>query len=211
MALTSFDRQPIISTDQNDPLDASRGVDSHKQALVTIDADAPSSAVLPLPAITREPVFEVQWSGADLGAGIADFDVYVSTNGGPWTLWIAATATNSAGFLGEHGHTYAFYTIARDHVGFVEDPPAAADASTTILLESSLLLSIELIEGAQPEDLVLRLSYPVEQGFDYQVEFLDVLGDGASWQPLPDSPHNSGSMILPVPEEARFFRVQRTP
>ncbi|HAB17422.1 MAG TPA: hypothetical protein DCE44_13340, partial [Verrucomicrobiales bacterium] len=209
IGLISFDRQPIISTDQIDPLDASRGFDPQKQALVTIDADAPSSAVLPLPAITREPVFEVKWSGTDLGAGIADFDVYVSTNGGPWSLWIAATATNSAGFLGENGNTYAFYTLARDHVGFVEPPPATADASTTVILPLPLVVSVELIEGSPAEGLSIRLSYPVEPDFDYFVEFRDLLGGEDEWQSVAENPHNTSAVTIPTSEEFRFFRVQR--
>ncbi len=71
VAQISFDRQPVIATDQVDPHDPSKGVDPAKQCLTTIDRTPPQSAVTGLPA-TSLPQFTVAWSGNDgPGAGIA--------------------------------------------------------------------------------------------------------------------------------------------
>src|SRR5690606_612036 len=81
-----FDINEIISTDQVDPQDRSKGIDPDKQALVTLDGDHPDSAIGVLPAETGGEEFLVSWSGTDTGSGIAGFDIYVSVNDGPWNL-----------------------------------------------------------------------------------------------------------------------------
>jgi hypothetical protein len=97
----------------------------------TIDSGTPTSNVIALPA--RENAnFTVKWGGSDEvgGSGIASYDVFVSENGGPYTLWLAATALTSARFAGQPGRTYRFFSQAADHVGHVEAAPGLADAQT---------------------------------------------------------------------------------
>jgi RHS repeat-associated protein len=132
VALIRFDDQTIIATNQVDPLDATQGTDPAKEALNTIDADAPESAVTALPAQAAGSSFEVDWSGSDLGAGIATFDIYVSVDGGAFAPWLLATSADSAIYTGEAGHSYAFYSVAVDHVGRREFAPAGADTTTTV-------------------------------------------------------------------------------
>ncbi len=67
-------------------------------------------------------------------SGIKDYTVFVSEDGGPFEVWLDNYADTSATFTGQRGRTYFFYSIARDHTGNVEDPPAAADALTKIVL-----------------------------------------------------------------------------
>ena len=40
--------------------------------------------------------FLVCWNGNDVGAGIAGYDIYASTNRGPWGLWLANTTNSCA-------------------------------------------------------------------------------------------------------------------
>ncbi|MBU1486936.1 hypothetical protein KKH56_02650 [bacterium] len=47
------------------------------------------------------------------------------------TVWIT-TADTSAIFAGQDGHTYRFYSIARDNVGNIESAPETPDAETTV-------------------------------------------------------------------------------
>ncbi|MHB9068390.1 MAG: RHS repeat-associated core domain-containing protein [Pirellulaceae bacterium] len=103
--------------------------------LHTIDAGLPTSSVDPLPAIISTPDFEVTWSGSDdaNGSGIASFDVFVSDNGGPFTVWQQGTSATSATFAGQRQHTYAFYTTAVDHVGHREAVPLTADTQTQVI------------------------------------------------------------------------------
>ena len=104
----------------------------------TIDAGAPTSSVNPLPA-TSGPRFTVSWAGLDDkgGSGIATFNVFVSTDGGPYTVFLAGTAATSASFNGVAGHRYAFSTTAVDHVGNVQ-PSLSAPSVTTVTTVANL-------------------------------------------------------------------------
>jgi RHS repeat-associated protein len=143
----SFDYQPTIATNLKDPHDPTKGTDPAKECLNTIDADPPTSSVAALPASSCSQ-FLVSWSGEDIGAGIASYDVYVSDNGGEWTLWLAATTGTCDRYDGEVGHTYAFYSIAHDNVGHSEPLPPVADATTKIT-DRCGIISVLYVEGAQ--------------------------------------------------------------
>jgi hypothetical protein len=104
--------------------------------LNTIDALSPSSNVLPLPGTQTVSDFNVSWSGSDDtgGSGIRNYDIYVSDNGGPYTVWLTTTET-SANFTGVNGHQYLFYSRARDNVGNIEDAPTQADTITEVMVD----------------------------------------------------------------------------
>lgn len=141
VALISFDGQQTIATDQIDPFDPSVGVDPNKQALVTIDATAPESAVLTLPSESGRS-FMVHWSGTDIGSGVASYKLHVSTNGGPFGLWQQSTNASSGVFQGELGKTYAFYSVAADNVGNIEAAPFVPDAQTMVVSNAPTLAAI---------------------------------------------------------------------
>jgi hypothetical protein len=58
--------------------------------------------------------------------------VYVSDNGGPIQLWLDATTETSDEYEGLADHTYRFYSVATDNVGYREAEPPQADAETTV-------------------------------------------------------------------------------
>jgi len=95
----------------------------------TIDASLPGSRVLARddagPLATTS--FEVAWEGADEGAAVASYTVYVADNGGAWTPWLRDTTASQAEFTGERGHTYGFYTVATDNAGNLDTAPGAPD------------------------------------------------------------------------------------
>ena len=136
VATIQFDYNQPLRTDLVDPHNPAVGIDPNKQALVTIDADPPTSSVTGLPTGVNKD-FEVSWSGTDSAAGIVSYDIYVSTNGGPWTLWLSATTSTSATFHGQFPNAYAFYSVARDGTGNVEAPPSTPDAQTTVTFNNS--------------------------------------------------------------------------
>ena len=80
------------------------------------------------------PSFQVSWGGSDDtgGSGIAGYNVYVSTNGGAYSLWKSMTTQPAARFSGEQGKTYRFYSVAVDNVGHEEQAPSSADATTQV-------------------------------------------------------------------------------
>ena len=101
--------------------------------LNTIDRDAPVTHVLLLPATESTTTFPVQWTGGDAGAGIRDFSIYVSDNGGAFTLWQDHTAAVSANFTGAVGHAYGFFALGTDLVGNVEALKRVADTTTQVV------------------------------------------------------------------------------
>jgi MBG domain (YGX type) len=142
VALIRFDGQPAISTDQVDDHDPSQGTDPTKQAHNTIDAVAPTSSVMPLPAVTTNPTFMVMWDGKDDagGSGIDVFSVFVSIDRGPFDVWLQGTTEMEASYDGARGHSYAFISIATDNVGLHQSTPTTFQAITMVspLLATSL-------------------------------------------------------------------------
>ena len=117
-----------IFFDYNEPMDT-------PHIFNTVDASLPTSTVLALPATTNRNVFPVQWGGADAygGAGIGGFDIYVADNSGPWQVWLQNTPYWEQLYVGECGHTYGFYSVARDNVGNREVGIAAVQAQIYVL------------------------------------------------------------------------------
>jgi len=139
VASIQFDFSVTIDTNQVDPHDPGQGTDPKKEALVTIDADAPTSTVTALPG-TSPLIFEVQWSGEDVGSGVGTYTLYVQDNGGDFAPWIGSTEETSAMFTGTAGHTYGFFSMATDHAGNTEPDKAAAEATT--LAEDKYAISL---------------------------------------------------------------------
>lgn len=128
---TVIDAQARIVFDSEGPIDT-------PAIFHTLDAGGPSSAVLALPADSEDNSFVVRWAGTDAagGSAVRDYEVYVSIDGGAWQLWQLATTDTEALYEGEPGHSYAFYSVARDNAGNVEAAPAEADAEIRVLAQT---------------------------------------------------------------------------
>lgn len=103
----------------------------------TIDSTKPTSSVSPPASRQMSYTFPVQWAGTDVGSGVQDFTIYVSDNGGPFTPRLTNTTATQADYTGVGGHTYSFYSIARDLVGNVENGKSTADATTRVILDTT--------------------------------------------------------------------------
>lgn len=101
----------------------------------TLDNSFPTSNVQALTVTPCSANLNVRWSGIDTGSGIRNYTIYVSDNGGPFTIWQSNTSATSGNYPGEFGHTYAFYSVAQDQTGNTEDAPANPDA--TIIINTS--------------------------------------------------------------------------
>lgn len=98
-----------------------------------VDATPPVSQVTRLPVYETSPSFLVQWSGTDTGgSGIASYNVYVSVDGGSYSLWQSATTQTQAVYNGALGHRYAFYSTAIDNNANRQATPSGAQASTEV-------------------------------------------------------------------------------
>ncbi|HEX3086623.1 MAG TPA: DUF4214 domain-containing protein, partial [Pyrinomonadaceae bacterium] len=121
---TQINNQATIVFDKNTPIDTNAFVN-------TIDNSNPTSNVTALSSSQPIHSFLVKWAGADTGSGLRDYTVFVSANGGPFTVWLADTTDTSRYFYGNASTSYSFYTIARDLAGNTQTAKTAADAATT--------------------------------------------------------------------------------
>ncbi len=104
---------------------------------VIINGSGPvPSRVAPLPASEGSPNFLVQWSAPVNFGGVLGWSIYVSDNGGPFSLWLNTTGSVTAAYYpGQLGHKYGFYSIVTsDGIGFPERPKTLADATTLVSL-----------------------------------------------------------------------------
>ena len=106
----------------------------------TIDAGAPSSSVSVALANGTEMVCTFSGSDDSGGAGIKDYTIFMSDNGGPYQSALNHVKTSPASLNGVPGHTYRFYSVARDNIGNTESAPAAPDSTLTIPIPSSMTI-----------------------------------------------------------------------
>jgi hypothetical protein len=119
--------------------------------LNTVDATPPESHVLPLPANEDSASFTLRWEAVGSPADLLDFSVYVSEDGGEFRVWRLSTTATADTFTAPGGHTYSFYSVARDSCGNLEAAPASPDAHTysRVAVEDASQLQLAL-EGARP-------------------------------------------------------------
>ena len=109
-----------------------------------VDNISPSSYVNSLTATQATSSFLVQWTGNDVGGGVAAYDIYVSDNGSGFAPWLTQIAATSATYAGQQGHNYGFYSIARDLAGNFEPSKTSAEASTTAGASCSAVVTAQV-------------------------------------------------------------------
>jgi hypothetical protein len=156
---TVIQSQATIIFDVNPPINT-------PQRLNTLDNTKPTSHVLSLAATQTSPSFPIQWAGTDIGAGIKDFTVFVSDNGGPFTPFVMDTVATSATYPGVVGHTYGFFSQTRDLTGNIEVLKTQAEATTQVVTGGNTLTSLS------PATLWIGLKNSDDQGtqFDLRIE-----------------------------------------
>jgi CARDB/Immunoglobulin I-set domain len=124
------------------------------QAVPLPDTTPPVSSVSPLPPHVFAD-FPVQWSGADNSGGPLTFNIYVSVNGGPFTVWLQGTTLLGAVYFGQAGQTYAFYSTATDSSGNREAPHTSPDTTTVAdLVNTPPVLTVGGNQVVNPGDVV---------------------------------------------------------
>jgi len=158
-----IDAMATIVFDVNPPIDT-------PPIFNTLDTTIPVSVVEALPAIDDDGTFLVKWSGTDpAGSGLSDYTIYVSVNGGLFLPWLERVNYTQAEFVGQPWKTYAFFSVARDNAGNVENAPATADAVTSVLDQ----------DNAAPTSSVSPLP-PVSQNATFTVEWTGTDNAGGS-------------------------------
>jgi len=195
-----IDAQAEIVFDVNEPIDT-------PPIFNTIDADNPTSQVQDSVNFVDETTFEVSWTGQDVagGSGLGGVDILVSNNGAAYEPWLSDTAETSAYFTGEPGHTYTFYSLARDNAGNVEAPPDDPDAVVEVISpdtdEDGLTDHEEGLIGTDPKDPDsdddgMNDGDEVDEGSDPL--------NGSSY-PAETTIHlNKGFNLIAIPAEVKF-------
>ncbi|MEX2188779.1 MAG: carboxypeptidase regulatory-like domain-containing protein [Pirellulales bacterium] len=121
------DAEATIVFDDNEPIDT-------PPIFNTLDAAAPSSNVEAVSNPAGTETFNVRWTAGDDagGSALSAVDVFVSRDGRPFEPWLVATALTEAPYVGALGHTYSFYSVARDNAGNAESLPTTPDATTSV-------------------------------------------------------------------------------
>ena len=135
------------------------------------DSTPPSSYVNALPAQSGVSV-PVNWSGTD-NQTVAHFDVYVSADGAPYSLWQGHTAELGGLFAGTSGGTYRFYSIATDHAGNREPKEPVAEATTQVALlnQAPVIAAIENATVNEGESFTLQATATDPDGTSSAIRF----------------------------------------
>lgn len=99
----------------------------------TIDNIKPHSNVNSLPTFIADTVINVSWKGTDTSSGVIYYTVYVSENGKPYDIWRYKVGNTADTFIGKTDSTYAFYSVATDTAGNIEEVPNNYDAITKLV------------------------------------------------------------------------------
>jgi hypothetical protein len=121
------------------------------QAVTTVDAQAPTAAVAPLPSVIGTTSFPVSWSGSDEGSGIQHYDVRYRIGDNDWVLWQSQTTATSATFTAPGDGLYAFEARATDHLGLQETYTGQPETSTIVdaeppFVQPKVWIALALVE-----------------------------------------------------------------
>lgn len=110
--------------------------------LIETDTVSPTSALAPLPSVTKGAAITLSWTAGDTESGIWYTQIQASTSSeGPWTTVASLNQTRGTThtvYYGEHDVTYYFRARARDQVGNWEPWPAGFEVSTTVDADTEL-------------------------------------------------------------------------
>ncbi|HEX8422031.1 MAG TPA: Calx-beta domain-containing protein, partial [Pyrinomonadaceae bacterium] len=185
-----------IVFDTNAPIDT-------PEWLNTIDISPPQSQVVALSAEQNSSRFAVSWSGTDAGAGVASYSVFVSENGGAFLEWLHDTTAQSGIYTGHPGQTYAFYSVARDATGNVEDAPSSGDATTAV---QTLSLSFDASSYSADENQG-HATINVLRAGNLDATTVDYATASGTATPASDFQSSAGTLVFNQGETTRSFSV----
>jgi hypothetical protein len=153
--------------------------------LNTVDNTPPASHVTALGATQGAPSFTVQWSADNAPPDLKDYTVCVREDNGPYRAWRTNTSATADTFMAtrtDHlNHTYAFYSVARDLVGNMENPPTNPDFDTQTLSTTGVAPGPTwtlALAGARPNPArgTIHVSFTLANRDKATLEMIDVAG-----------------------------------
>ena len=100
-----------------------------------LDGIPPTGSIATSVDVSATESFVVQWGQGDDGAGsglAGQYDIYVKVDNSDWQLWHDDFMGTSSTYLGQHGHSYAFQSLAIDYVGNVEELLPMSETATVV-------------------------------------------------------------------------------
>src|SRR5262249_50751621 len=121
------------------------------QIIYTIDGTAPSTTLTATPVVPGGSDYQVSWASQDdlAGSGVKSVTVYVSQDGGDYTIWLNQTTATSGIYNGQPGHTYRFLALAIDNAGNMEQPPSGTQVPSNDAQVN--LSSLPTVSGTSPD------------------------------------------------------------
>ncbi len=191
-----------------------------------MDTTPPTSMVSFLHPRGTSLTFPVSVTGTDGGSppsGLASFDIYSSTNTGPWTLWTTVPASSpTANFTGQSNTTYAFYSTATDNAGNTQAYKPQIEASTYVPDLTPPVTQVDNTTGTNPSTVstttgtfTLNLTGTDQGGSNLAYFNVFVSVDSGAYQlaapPLPAGPADaSGNVHAIIPYQGLTDGVQHT-
>ncbi len=145
----------------------------------TVDNSPPASRVLPLASVGDSAVFAVRWEAVGGPSDLRDFTIYAREDSSAFRVWRLCTPATADTFSGRQGHTYSFYSQARDTLGNIEPAHATADAQTGSVLAVGPGARWQLsLAGARPNPAVgaIRAWFTLPGKEPAALELFDVAG-----------------------------------
>ncbi len=122
-------------------------------------ANPPGSQVDEIDAASCEATdLTVHWSRTDGETDPVTFSVFVSEDHGAFVPLVTDTTDTSAPFTGTLGKTYGFYSVEKDEVGNVQQPPAIPDIEYVIAACDGNDLAVTKIKA--PKTVTLTQKVP---------------------------------------------------
>ena len=143
--LTNRDAKYVLTVDASAVSDAAGPGAGKMSVSWLLDSTAPSSGIQSLAATQSGTTFTVTEFDNDPStpdapsSGLVGTDVYVSTNGGPFSFWTTiAPGSSTAVFHGTQNTAYSFFSVGRDAAGNQSQPsPVASTFVPTALVPAT--------------------------------------------------------------------------
>lgn len=172
-----FDENEPILTNQVDPHDPGQGTDPAKEALATIDAEAPvRSQVVARKGGDGSQVMLALSLDDGAGSGVGLFEIFVARNGGALNPW-RTTADTLVVYDGTWGTAYDFLVRGHDAVGYAEEVKAVLDASVEL---PDWAMPFTVTSGAGSYGLWAGVASGATDGYDTALDEEAPAGEGAS-------------------------------
>jgi hypothetical protein len=178
---------------------------------VGVDNTPPASHVRPIDGPQDPGLCTLRWEPEGSWPDLRDYTVYAREDQGPYWAWRLNTVALSDTFAARAGHSYSFYTCARDVHGNIEAAPLDPDAIFSSPVGVVGVPAPRLaLAGARPNPALgaLRVWFTLASHEPATLELVDVAGRRVARQPvgrLGPGEHVVTLEASPAPRAGLYF------